>query len=139
MKFTTTIVLALAGLVASAAASAQYVKGNEAVRQTAGGRQVETPPLLPAISRMPPCRADGGCNGGPWHMVETQEGLRECTEPTARPGTCRPSSYGSRKLSRLWIVKRGNQWLWCQYPDLSSQCVDMHARPPANLPISAVQ
>lgn len=139
MKLTTTIVLALAGLAASAPAPAQYVKGNEAVRQDAGGRQVETPPVLPAVSRTKPCFANANCNPGLWHMVETPEGLRECTEPTARPGTCRPSSYGSRKLSRLWVAKRGTTWLWCQYPDLGSRCVDMHARPPENLLVAIVQ
>lgn len=72
-------------------------------------------------------------------MVETREGLRECTEPFARPTSCRPSTYGSRKLSRLWIVKKGSTWLWCQYPDLASKCVDMNARPPTNLPYDAVQ
>jgi hypothetical protein len=72
-------------------------------------------------------------------MVETKDGLLECTEPFARPTTCRASTYGAQKLSRLWIVKRGAQWMWCQYPDLSSKCVDMFAPPPANLPYDAVQ
>ncbi|MBK1613041.1 hypothetical protein CKO44_06080 [Rubrivivax gelatinosus] len=139
MKRLSIIPLALAGAFLATPALAQYVKGNEAVRQAAGARQVETPPLLPSVNRTRPCPAEAGCHPGPWYMVETVEGLRECTEPTARPGTCRPSSYGHRKLSRLWIVKRGATWQWCQYPDLGSQCVDMHARPPANLPVSAVQ
>ncbi|MBK1712158.1 MULTISPECIES: hypothetical protein [Rubrivivax] len=125
----------LAGCSAAAPALAQYVKGNEAVRS---GR-AETPPLLKSMSRMPACAADAGCHAGPWHMVETADGLRECTEPTARPGTCRPSSYGSRKLARLWVVKRGTTWQWCQYPDMGSRCVDMHARPPANLLVAVVQ
>jgi hypothetical protein len=72
-------------------------------------------------------------------MVETKDGLLECTEPFARPTTCRTSTYGAQKLSRLWVVKRGAQWMWCQYPDLSSKCVDMFAKPPANLPHDAIQ
>jgi hypothetical protein len=72
-------------------------------------------------------------------MVETADGLRECTEPFARATTCRDSTYGSQKLSRLWIAKRGSTWLWCQYPDLDKKCVDMNAKPPLNLPVSAVQ
>ncbi|WP_082535870.1 hypothetical protein [Methylibium sp. Root1272] len=128
--------------LAAAPASAQYVKGNEAVKvMPDGSRRVELPPVPVAgpASKSRPCAAEAGCNAGPWHMVETTDGLRECTEPFARPTTCRASSYGTKKLSRLWIAKRGPTWLWCQYPDIGSKCVDMHARPPANLPYDAVQ
>lgn len=121
-------------------ASAQFVKGNEAVQVTPDGKKkVESPPSSAAGSKSKPCAADAGCHPGPWHMVETAAGLRECTEPFARPATCRNSTYGSRKLSRLWVAKRGATWLWCQYPDLDKKCVDMQARPPLNLPVSAVQ
>lgn len=135
--------LALSALaLATTAASAQFVKGNEAVRlMPDGSRKVETPPV-PATgpaSRTQPCAPAAGCHSGPWHMVETTAGLRECTEPFARPTTCRDSTYGAQKLSRLWIVKKGAVWLWCQYPDVASKCVDMYARPPFNLPVSAVQ
>ncbi|MCB2021213.1 MAG: hypothetical protein KDG44_10450 [Burkholderiaceae bacterium] len=121
-------------------ASAQFVKGNEAVKVMPDGtKKVETPPSSAAASKGKPCAANAGCHPGPWHMVETADGLRECTEPFARPTTCRDSTYGSQKLSRLWIAKRGSTWLWCQYPDLGKKCVDMNARPPLNLPVSAVQ
>ncbi len=72
-------------------------------------------------------------------MVETREGLVECTEVFAREGTCRPSSYGTTKLSRIWVLKTGGQWLQCQLPDLGSKCVKVFAPPPTNLPYSAVQ
>lgn len=121
---------------------AQQVKGNEAVTVLPdGSKKVETPPI-PAgspVRKSKPCAAADGCHAGPWHMVETAAGLRECTEPFARPTTCRNSTYGSQKLSRLWVAKKGSRWLWCQLPDLSSKCVDMNARPPLNLPVSAVQ
>jgi len=106
-----------------------------------GTKRVETAPL-PATGpiqghetllgrRRVPCRrlAHG----------RDQRGLQECTEAYARPGTCRASSYGTKKMSRLWVVKAGGHWLQCQYPDLGSKCVDMFARPPANLPFDAVQ
>ena len=67
-------------------------------------------------------------------MVETSEGLMECTELYARAGTCRTSRYGSEKRSRLWIVKNKGQWMQCQYPDLASKCVSTKA-----LPFDAVQ
>jgi hypothetical protein len=129
------------GLSASPA-MAQFVKGNEAVRVLPNGsKRVETPPM-PATGparQSRPCAANAGCHAGAWRMVETPEGLKECTEPYARASTCRASTYGADRLSRLWVVKSGDRWLQCQYPDLSSRCVDMFARPPTNLPYDAVQ
>jgi hypothetical protein len=129
------VVAAIAMGLISTTAPAQFVKGNEAVTVLAdGSRKVETPPL-PSGSLAKPCpAAKAGCAGGGWLMVETQGGLMECTEIYARPGTCRPSTYGSEKRSRLWIVKAGTQWHQCQYPDLGSTCVSTKS-----LPTSAVQ
>ena len=137
-------VVVLAGSLAGTCVPAmgQFVKGNEAVVVLPnGGKRVETAPL-PAtglIRSTKPCLANAGCHAGSWHMVETGDGLVECTEAYARPGTCRPSTYGANKLSRLWVVKSGGHWLQCQYADLGSKCVDMSARPPSNLPYDAVQ
>ena len=120
---------------------AQYVKGNEAVKTTAAGKVVETPPLPSSgpMSKSKPCPASANCFAGAWLMVETADGLVECTEAYARPGTCKASTFGTKKASRLWLVKRGTEWLQCQYPDLASKCVNMFARPPANMPYDAVQ
>ena len=125
--------LSLAAL--TSAAHGQFVKGNEAVKvMPDGGKRVETPPL-PAATLAAPCpAARAGCAGGGWKMVETAEGLVECTEIYARPGTCRASTYGTEKRSRLWIVKARSQWMQCQYPDLASKCVSTKA-----LPYDAVQ
>ena len=142
MKARTYLLNSLALLLAAGAAHAQFVKGNEAVKVLPDGtRQVTTPPMPTTgpASRTKPCSASGGCHAGPWHMVETEAGLRECTEPFVRPNACRESTYGSQKLSRLWIAKKGDIWLWCQHPDLGGKCVDMNARPPLNLPTSAIQ
>jgi len=116
------------------AANAQYVKGNEA---TQPGKKVETPPVPSSVSKV--CEANAKCHAGAWRMVETDTGLMECTEPWARPGSCRTSSYGSQKLARVWVVKRNNEWAQCQYLDLGSKCTPIFARPPANLPFDAVQ
>lgn len=84
--------------VAAGGASAQFVKGNEAVaRAPDGTTRVETPPL-PKATLGPPCPATRPtCTPSGWRMVETQQGLRECTEFYARPGTCRASSFGAEK------------------------------------------
>jgi hypothetical protein len=121
----------------STPAEAQFVKGNDAVKVTTAGKKVETPPVPASMGKV--CGADANCHAGAWHMVETDRGLLECTEPFARPKACRGSSYGAQKLPRLWIVKVDKAWLWCQYPDLGSKCVNMFSRPPANLPHDAVQ
>ncbi|MCW5660119.1 MAG: hypothetical protein KIT60_20645 [Burkholderiaceae bacterium] len=130
------------GAFASASAMAQFVKGNEAVKVMPDGtKKVETPPIpaAGAARSSKPCAAADKCHGGAWLMVETADGLVECTEAYARPGTCRASSYGTAKLLRVWVVKKGSQWLQCQLPDGSTKCVSMFAKPPTNLPFPAVQ
>jgi hypothetical protein len=142
MKAVKSLILCTALTGMWSAALAQFVKGNEAVKvMPDGSKRVEIPPVPSTgpASKSKPCAANAGCHAGAWHMLETAEGLKECTEPFARATTCRESTYGTRKLSRLWIAKKGSTWLWCQYPDLSSKCVDMNARPPSNLPYDAVQ
>jgi hypothetical protein len=137
-----TKLLAVAAVVCTSAAQAQFVKGNEAVRLLPDGKKtVETPPLPKTGSAkdLKPCQADGNCYPGPWHMVETPNGLLECTEVYARTGSCRTSTYGTTKIRRLWVIKSGSVWLQCQYPDLKSKCVPIFARPPANLPYDASQ
>jgi hypothetical protein len=135
MRVVQLIVVFAALAVGSSTASAQFVKGNEAVKLMAdGSKKVETPPL-PTASLAAPCPAQkAGCAGSGWRMVETVEGLRECTEIYARSGTCRPSTYGTEKRSRLWIVKTNGQWMQCQRPDLGSKCVSTKS-----LPFSEVQ
>lgn len=142
MNAVRSIVVAAALCLAAGVSDAQVVKGNEAVTvMPDGSKKVETAPIPTTgpIRFAKPCAATDGCHGGAWLMVETTAGLLECTEAYARPGTCRASSVGSKKLLRLWVVKSGATWLQCQFPDLSSKCVDMFARPPANLPFPAAQ
>ena len=135
MRVVQLIVVFAALVVGTSTASAQFVKGNEAVKVMPDGRKrVETPPTAGALLAKPCPAAQAGCAGGGWLMVETNEGLVECTEIYARPGTCRPSTYGTEKRSRLWIVKTDSQWMQCQYPNLASKCVSTKS-----LPTSAVQ
>lgn len=122
-------------ILCAASSNAQYVKGNEAVRLLPNGtKQVDTPPAPANVLAKPCPAAQAGCAGSGWSMVETLDGLSECTEIYARPGTCRASTFGKEKRSRVWIVKRRSEWLQCQYPDLARKCVSTKA-----LPFSAVQ
>lgn len=125
-------VLALASTVLlGTSAHAQFVKGNEAITvKSDGSRVVDTPPL-PAIKLGSPCKADNpGCWSGPLLMIETTQGLQECTEFYARPETCRASTYGAAKRARLWVVRVKGEWLQCPRPDISSGCVSTKSLPP---------
>lgn len=137
MKITCFVVSSISACLLAAAAQAQFVKGNEAVQKSGSIAKVETPPPPASVGKV--CAADSNCHAGSWRMVETDKGLMECTEPWARTGSCRSSSYGSQKLRRLWVVKREGTWLQCQYPDLATKCAPIFARPPANLPFDALQ
>ena len=135
MKIVQSLLVCAVLAAASTVSFAQFVKGNEAVKvMPDGSKRVETPPLPSASLGKPCAAAQAGCAGGGWLMVETNDGLVECTEIYARPGTCRTSTYGTEKRSRLWIVKSGSQWVQCQYPDLASKCVSTKS-----LPTGAVQ
>jgi hypothetical protein len=129
------VLVCAALLTWSATASAQFVKGNEAVKvMPDGSKKVETPPL-PAATLAAPCAASNpACTASGWRMVETPDGLLECTEIYARASTCRASTFGTEKRPRLWVVKTKGQWMQCQLPDISSKCVSTKA-----LPYSAIQ
>jgi hypothetical protein len=128
MKATHLIASAMLTL-ASLAAHAQFVKGNEAVKlMPDGSRRVETPPLPRSLPEPCPAARDGCVMAG-WKMVETRQGLMECTEIYARPTTCRPSTYGTEKRFRMWIVKSGSQWMQCQHPSLTGKCVSTKELP----------
>lgn len=130
MKAARHLLALLALTCAGMSAHAQFVKGNEAVKvMPDGSKQVETPPTAGALLAKPCPAAEPGCSGGGWKMVELPGGLMECTEVYARPGTCRKSTYGAEKRSRVWVVKVGNEWKHCQYPDLGKACVSIKSLP----------
>jgi len=135
MRVVPAFIVCAALAAASTGVTAQFVKGNEAVTVMADGtKRVETPPL-PSASLGRPCpAAKAGCAAGGWKMLEGADGLLECTEVFARAGTCRPSTYGAEKRSRVWIVKIKGAWIQCALPDLNAKCVSLKS-----LPISAVQ
>ncbi|NCT81645.1 MAG: hypothetical protein GXC94_00725 [Comamonadaceae bacterium] len=131
MKPVSHLISAVILSLAAASASAQFVKGNEAVSVLPDGtKKVETPPLPKGGRLPPPCEArKPGCTAAGWLMVETSQGLQECTEFYARPGTCRTSTYGSEKRPRRWIVKTGGQWMQCPRPEITSRCVSTKTLP----------
>ena len=110
--------LALVALaLAATTASAQFVKGNEAVKVMPDGtKKVETPPVP-----RPPLGAslaphNPAARPAAWRMVETADGLLECTEIYARPAPVAPSTYGTEKLLASVDGQGRGQWLQCQLP-----------------------
>lgn len=129
------LIVAAAMSVVTVTVHAQFVKGNEAVKvMPDGSKRVETPPSAQALLAKPCAISNPGCSGGSLKMVETHDGLMECTEFYARPSTCRPSTFGREKRSRVWIVKLGADWKQCERPDIGAKCVSLKS-----LPIAAVQ
>lgn len=134
MNTTAVVTVAASLLLATTAATAQFVKGNEAVTILPdGSRRVETPPTKPALLAKPCPAVNPGCSGGGWNMVETEDGLAECTEIYARTTTCRPSTYGKQRLMRLWVVKVGARWMHCSSPNDLQSCVSITTLPSPKL------
>ncbi|MCW5658787.1 MAG: hypothetical protein KIT60_13870 [Burkholderiaceae bacterium] len=130
MNVTPLIPIGIALALGATGAAAQFVKGNDAVKVLPdGSRKVEVPPAAGALLAKPCPAADAGCSGGGWKMVETPQGLMECTEIYARPTTCRTSTYGAEKRARVWVVKTGSEWKHCSYPDLGKGCVGIRSLP----------
>jgi hypothetical protein len=129
------LIAATALILAGTPVHAQFVRGNEAVRLLPDGtRKVETPPTVGALLAKPCPATTAGCSGGGWKMVETANGLMECTEVYARATTCRPSTYGAQKLARVWVVKIDTRWQHCSYPKITKGCVGL-----TELPNPAIQ
>ncbi len=138
MKHTATATISLALLLSSSLAQAQaisgpnvYAEGNEAVgKEAAGNRKVELPPAPVGRSGKPqllnptpmPVTSSGFV-----YMIETNDGLTECSHADIRSGECQPSTIGTKKRSRIWVVKRNAKWWLCGSPARSAECYD----PPA--------
>jgi hypothetical protein len=131
MKAVRHLLALVAMALAATTASAQFVKGNEAVKVMPDGpRRWRRLRCHGRTSWQSPAQPTQGCHGGGWMMVETQDGLRRVHRAYARPGTCRKSTYGTEKLSRLWIVKPGGSGCSAS-PRLGGKCVSIEGLPPA--------
>ena len=131
MKSALTIRVA-AGL--AAAARAQLVKGDEAVKDLVDGTKGVEAPRRPKADPAAPRSADNPtCPPSSRLMVETRGGQQERIEFHARPETCWGNSYGDEKRHRRWMVKRQGQRMQCQRPDVTGICVSAKALPTSNV------
>ncbi len=136
---------AVATFVALASTPGAHAQGrgptavyNEAVKVIDGVRHVQLPPLsnddrvkfsvsLPPEKKTAETPQQAWLQGIKWDtpereqqmgwiMVETDEGLVECTDPVYHPNQCRPSTYGQKLLSRTFLVLYRGQWMACVNP-----------------------
>ena len=56
------------------------------------------------------------------YMIQTFDGLIECSEPAIEQGACRPSSIGNYVSYRTWVVRRSGKWLHCDGPSRQAKC-----------------
>lgn len=119
---------------ASAPSAAQAALGptvayNEAVRVVGGKRVVQLPPpskyTPPGWSVTKPGNHYGGSSP---YMVETVDGLMQCTVPFYHPVGCEPSTYGTQRKLRTWIVLREGQWEGCIGIDQPKRCRAVHPK-----------
>lgn len=132
----------LVGCVAilSSAVAAEETKavfeGNGAVwaDKATGKRRVEYPPYLTAnapdqyghVSAPKPAWQDTLKQGFPaiWYMIEGPRGLLECGGLTINDNACRAPTLGVHKWKRVWVVKRGGQWIHCTGGKKPYRCAD---------------
>ena len=63
----------------------------------------------------------GDTRGSLVYMIETGQGLIECSELHRR--LCRASTFGKRQQVRYWIVRRNGLWHMCNGPEATATCV----------------
>lgn len=104
------------------AAAGPTVAYNEAVRIVGGKRVVELPPLNPYSPKqfVPPAGSHVLRNHA--YMVETPNGLLQCTVPFYAKAGCEPSTYGSVRQRRTWVVLHKGEWKGCIGLDAPKQC-----------------
>ncbi len=102
---------------------------NEAVRLVNGKRVVQLPPLNPYNPKQYVAPASSYVMRVQAFMIETQEGLVQCTVPFFAKVGCEPSTFGQVKRSRTWIVLRAGRWDACIGIDKPTKCREIYPKP----------
>lgn len=124
MKALIAAVAALCCVTAGAQPKGPTVPYNEAVKVVGGKRLVQLPPMSndDKVSFYEPGFSKGDRYIG-IYMIETEAGLVECVDPLYHARSCKPSTYGAKKLNRTWIVQRAGEWQMCQGPQRVERCL----------------
>lgn len=123
-KATIAAVAAACYAAAGAQPKGATVPYNEAVKVISGQRQVQLPPM--SNDDKASLYEHGFSKGDRYvsiYMIETAAGLVECVDPLYHERSCRPSTYGTKKLNRTWIVLRAGEWQMCQGPQRVERCL----------------
>lgn len=115
---------------AATAPAGPLVAYNEAVRIVNGKRVVQLPPQVNRNgTKMFVPRLHGAYKPHTGFMVETEAGLMQCAVPFFDKDGCEPSSYGSKRMLRTWIVLRGGEWQGCIGIDQPKKCRAVYPKP----------
>jgi hypothetical protein len=124
LKLALAAVAVLCGAAAVAQPKGATVPYNEAVKVIGGQRKVQLPPM--SNDDKVSFYEAGFSKGDQYigiYMIETGAGLVECVDPLYHTRSCRPSTYGMKKLNRVWIVMRAGEWQMCQGPQRVERCL----------------
>jgi hypothetical protein len=118
------VLLALAAATTHAQPAGPAFPGNEAVRIVNGKRVVEALPLSVGQRLLVKSGSKGvpPSPGGEVYMIEAPQGLMECRNSYLSPNGCLPSSLGTTKRPRLWVVKLAGVWVYCDSRAQSRKC-----------------
>ena len=129
------VLFAFAATTTQAQTSGAAFPGNEAVQIVNGKRVVEAPPLTATAQRyvkgggkLPPPAAAGEV-----FMIESPEGLVECSGTYLSGTGCVPSTLGKTKRPRFWTVKLNGAWLNCDSRAASRKCEPASAGMPGGM------
>lgn len=129
------VLFALATTTIHAQPAGPAFPGNEAVQIVNGKRVVEAPPLTATAQRyvkgggkLPPPSAAGEV-----FMIESPEGLVECSGTYLSSTGCVPSTLGKTKRPRFWVVKLNGAWLNCDSRAQSRKCEPASAGMPGGM------
>ena len=129
------VLFAFAATTTQAQTSGAAFPGNEAVQIVNGKRVVEAPPLTATAQRyvkggakLPPPSAAGEV-----FMIESPEGLVECSGTYLSGTGCVPSTLGKTKRPRFWTVKLNGVWVHCDSRAPSRKCEPASAGVPGGM------
>lgn len=114
---------------AATAPAGPVVAYNEAVRVVNGKRVVQLPPRNPYGTKEYVPKLSGAYKPPAGYMIETEAGLMQCTVTFFDKDGCEPSTYGSKRAMRTWIVLRGGEWQGCIGIDQPKKCRAVYPKP----------
>ena len=123
-KFASALLASAAAIAAATPLPIRSAEDNEAVHKVQGSpAEVELPPgSNQHVSRVVPIRDSTVLR----YMIQTNDGLVECSGRVYRIGECAPAGSIKRPAPRQWIVKRHGTWWRCASPSANAKCAGIN-------------